>query len=90
MAAIPFVWPTFLANPTNRAPFYQSFDAAQDSVAGPFSSPAIKPKQSASEDAIRKEILSTVQNVLGSAVGDSVPLVQAGLDSLGTAFPLLP
>ena len=85
VAAIPFGWPTFLANSANRAPFYASFEAAQASAAAPPTSSISKPKQGASEDAIRKEILSLVQNVVGSAVGENVPLVQAGLDSLGEA-----
>ena len=54
--------------------------------AGSSASSISKPKQYAPEDAIRQEIISTVQNVLGRDVGENVPLIQAGLDSLGEAL----
>lgn len=78
------MWHTFLANSANQAPFYSSFEATQStSVVRSEPDRASRQKQSISEDVISKEVLSTVQNVLGSAVSENVPLVQAGLDSLG-------
>ncbi len=38
-------------------------------------------------DAIERVVLEVLSSVLGSQPGLDVPLVQAGLDSLGTLYP---
>lgn len=75
------MWPLFLSNPDNRLPFYEDFLSEEQASTGrkDLDKPYIRP----SEHAIKQQISSAVQSVLGSAVADSVPLVQAGLDSLG-------
>ena len=89
VAAIPFLWPAFMANPAHQVPFYQ--DASGDELAAvvPGSYREVAPAPSAatragpSKEAVQAAVSQAVQSVLGPGVGASTPLVQAGLDSLG-------
>ena len=83
MAAIPFIWPTFLSNPAHQAPFFQSFRAETQADAKTIMESREPASSHISKDAVRREVLSSVESILGAAIGENIPLVQAGLDSLG-------
>lgn len=84
VAAVPFIWHDFLANPIHQLPFYQQFqpegfrDLRESAkiVRG-------DDQNNFSPDTVRSEVLQTVQRVLGAVVSETAPLIQAGLDSLG-------
>lgn len=88
MAAIPFLWPVFLTNSANQLPFYQEA-AGEELATAPGAKSDTQPqaaRKGPSRDSIQEEVRQAVQAVLGAAVADETPLVQAGLDSLGTLF----
>ena len=82
VAAIPFLWTAFLAIPAHQLPFYQ--EAAGEpaaEAASPSPTQAVAHRQGPN---VLAAVEQAVRGVLGAAVSKDTPLVQAGLDSLGT------
>ena len=94
VAAIPFLWPAFMANPAHQVPFYQdaSGDELLSSVPGSHQEAAPVPsaaiRAGPSRETVQAAVSLAIQSVLGPGVGSGTPLVQAGLDSLGERFHL--
>ena len=94
VAAIPFLWPAFMANPAHQVPFYQ--DASGDELAAEVPgnqreaapAPSVASRAGPSKEAVQAAISQAIQSVLGPGIGSGTPLVQAGLDSLGERFRL--
>ena len=86
VAAIPFLWPTFLQNPANRLPYYEEagflVDEKDHAANQEASAPHQRPER-CSRAQILAEVHRAVLSVLGDGVSDSTPLMHAGLDSLG-------
>ncbi|CAL5223543.1 g6075 [Coccomyxa viridis] len=93
VAAVPFCWEVFSVTPQGRSPFYSNFagtSAPVHKVSDPNTAAksrselyASTPQAGMAIDAIEPVVLEVLSSVLGSQPGLDVPLVQAGLDSLG-------
>lgn len=90
VAAVPFVWSLFHL-PASQAHFYSNFELSSPKPA-PVSSAAAAASITASTAAaesvahavdVRAVVMQAVKAVHGQDVDASLPLVQAGLDSLG-------
>ena len=99
VAAVPFVWPTFLSRlaKQHRAVFLE-FAAAPTAVVSelpaedqgsqslPDSTDSVMVASEAAaitRDSVHRQVQSAVQAVLGCSIGDVQPLMAGGLDSLG-------
>ena len=93
VAAVPFLWSAFLSLPANQQPFYSGFQAAPasaqqqtsaaDAASNRSSQQPVSQQPSRSRQDVGAEVARAVRAVHGQDVGWEVPLVQAGLDSLG-------
>ena len=91
VAAVPFMWGTFLSMPANQQPVYSGFSAAavQPTITAMAADQQPVQHPSRPSQDVGAEVARAVQAVLGQEVGSEVPLVQAGLDSLGSSAHLL-
>ena len=110
VAAVPFIWSSFLQVAANRQPFYTAFQAELTSLEALPSSmqvPAVLPGHQQQQqqqhvvpqhgpapadlkEFVGAEVARAVHAVYGQALDLDVPLVQAGLDSLGASWRLVP
>ena len=82
VTAIPFLWTAFMAIPGHQLPFYQEATNEPTAEAAPPSPiQAVVHRQGLT---VLAAVEQAIRGVLGAAVGNETPLVQAGLDSLGT------
>ena len=91
---MPFLWRSFLSIPANQQPFYSGFQSQPQQAVTSASAGRTgqqqqqqqsQPSSNVSSDRnVAGEVARVVRAVLGQDIGCDVPLVQAGIDSLGT------
>ena len=94
VAAVPFLWSTFLSSAfQGQQAFYAEFSPKHtlpnSSNAAVMHQPGMQATPAPTWEAARvhAQVVQAVRAVHGQEIGGKVPLVQAGLDSLGEACP---
>lgn len=79
-----------MSNAAIQLPFFQNAGSSlADKQEKPLAIPVreAEPGKQISQASVLAEVQNAVQSILGTAVGNDTPLIQAGLDSLGRAPP---